>query len=145
MGSVTFGPNSERVTVGPVEVPTFGGLPIRVRQSAFTPFQFGYCLLSFESSHGRELGTIRVWPRPELTSYVLGAGLEVVGNHGVLVIEPRTWNLRWVLAGFTLSVDVLADIPTDLPPDRVLPDGFADVGGAELFPVRAGSSGRLQF
>jgi hypothetical protein len=70
VGSVTFGPNSERVTVGPVEVPTFGGLPIRVRQSAFTPFQFGYCLLSFESLTAFFLMASPMWAGPNFSRFV---------------------------------------------------------------------------
>lgn len=145
IGTATFGPDDDLVTVGSIEVPTYGGVQLKLAQVGSTPFQFGYCLLSYESSYGRELGTIRVWPRPQLTSYYLGAGLAVTDNQGAVVLEPRTWNLRWVKAGFSLSVDVLADLASDLPPDRVTADGFSTADGVELYLQPAGNAGRLRF
>lgn len=145
VGSATFGPDTDKVVVGQIEVPTYGGVQLKIAQSSAAPFQFGYCLLSFESTYGRELGTIRVWPRQQLTSYLLGAGMTVVDNTGFIVLEPRTWNLRWIRAGFSLSVDVLADLASDLPADRVRADGFSTGAGADLPLVPSGSFGRLSF
>ena len=145
IGTANVGPDDDKVTVGPITVPTYAGVQLKLALTTPVPFQFGYCLLSFESSYGRELGTIRVWPRGELTSYYLGAGMTVVDNYGAIVVEPRSWNLRWVKAGFTLSFDVLADLATDLPPDRYTSDGFTTDAGTEIFLVPSGSSGRLQF
>ena len=145
VGTATFGPDDDIVTVGPIEVPTYGGVQLKVAQNGSTPFRFGYCLLSYQSSYGLELGTIRVWPRQQLTSYLLGQGMTVVDNIGTIVLEPRTWNLRWVKAGFSLSVDVLADLATDLPADRYQADGFSTDAGAELYLQPAGTQGRLQF
>jgi hypothetical protein len=145
IGSVTIGPNTDEAVVGSITVPTFGGVAIKVRQTSSAPFQFGYGLLSFRSTFGRELGTIRVWPRPEATVYMMGQGLTVIDNIGQLVFEPRTWNLRWVRAGFNLSIDFLADLATDLPPDRYQSDGFSDGLGSELFLTPAGGQGRITF
>lgn len=145
VGSVNIGPASDRVEVGPVQVPRAGGLRVKVVQGGSTPFQFGYCLLSFESTYGRELGTIKVYPRPTVTSYILGEGLEPVDPYGKLILEPRTWNLRWIKAGFPLSVGVLADLPSLLPADRVLPPGFADAFGADLALTASDPPGRLIF
>jgi hypothetical protein len=144
IGSINVGPTSTEVVVGPIEVPTYGGVEVKLRQTSFTPFRWGYGLLSFRSDQGLELGTIKVWPRETFSNYKLGAGLGVVSNSGVLVFEPRSFNLRWVLAGFSLSLQVLADIATDLPSDRVLSDGFSN--GVDLIPlILSGSSGRLSF
>lgn len=145
IGSVTVSPNTEETVVGSITVPTFGGVPVKILQTSSAPFQFGYGLLSYRSTYGRELGTIRVWPRTDFTSYMLGQGLTVVDNSGVLVFEPRTWNLRWVRAGFALSIDFLADLATDLPPDRYQSDGFATGDGLELPLSPAGSQGRITF
>lgn len=144
IGSVTVSPTTSEAVVGPIEVPTYGGVEVKVRQASSTPFRWGFGLLSFRSIHGNELGTIKVWPRTTFSNYKLGAGLGVVSNSGVLVFEPRSWNLRWVLAGFSLSVQVLADIPSDLPSDRALADGFSN--GQDLIPlILSGTSGRLSF
>lgn len=144
IGSITVGPTSDLVEVGPIEVPTYGGVEVKLRQTSFTPFRWGYGLLSYRSLYGLELGTIKVWPRETFSNYKLGAGLGVVVNSGVLVFEPRSVNLRWIMAGFSLSLQVLADLATDLPSDRVLSDGFSD--GVNMIPlILSGTTGRLSF
>jgi hypothetical protein len=145
IGSVTVSPATTEVVVGSITVPTTGGLQVKMLQTTSAPFQFGYGLLSYRSTYGKELGIIRVWPRTEFTSYWMGEGLTVVDNQGLLVFEPRTWNLRWVEAGFPLSIDFLADLPTDLPGDRYQSDGFADGLGNELFLSPSGPQGRIGF
>lgn len=145
IGSITVGPNTTEATVGAIEVPTYGGIQVKIRQTTPTPFRWGYGLLSYRSANGLELGTIKVWPRTEFSSYVLGARHLVNDNYGVLVFEPRTWNLRWVLAGFSLGLEVLADIATDLPPDRFTSDGFTTGGGVELPLTLSGGQGRVTF
>jgi len=145
IGSVTITPTTDEALVGPIEVPTFGGVEVKLRQTAPTPFRWGYGLLSYRTPNGLELGTIKVWPRTEFSNYLLGEGLSVADNTGVLVFEPRTWNLRWVLAGFPLTLEVLADLATDLPSDRYRADGFAVDGGAAVPLTLSGSQGRLTF
>lgn len=145
IGGASFSPTTQEATVGSVTVPDSGGLAVKVRLTTPAPFQFGYCLLSYRSAFGRELGTIRVWPRAETTAYLLGEGLTVLDNSGVLVIEPRSWNLRWVAAGFPLSVQVLADVEAGLPVDRFRPDGFASQDGTVLNLTPSGPGGLLTF
>jgi hypothetical protein len=145
VGTVTVTPTTTEAVVGPIEVPTYGGIELKLRQTAPTPFRWGYGLLSYRSQNGLELGTIRVWPRLEFSNYLLGAGLKVDDNIGQLIFEPRSWNLRWVLAGFALTVEVLADLASNLPSDRYQADGFAVAGGASLTLSQVGSVGRLVF
>lgn len=145
IGVVTITPTTAEAVVGPIELPTYGGVEVKLRQVAPTPFRWGYALLSYRSSNGLELGSIKVWPRLEFSNYLLGAGLSVDDNFGALVIEPRSWNLRWILAGFPLAVEVLADLASDLPSDRYQADGFSVAGGRNLIFTRTGSLGRLTF
>ena len=145
IGSAQIGPDLERVTVGQVQAPEVGGLIVKVGALTSAPFQFGYCLLSYVSSYGRELGTVRVWPRQELEVYHLGEGLRVRDRFGSLVLEPRTWNLRWIKAGFPLSITVLADLPDPVLDGALTPDGFTTAGGADLFLSPSGDAGRLTF
>lgn len=145
VGSVTISPDTVEAVVGPIEVPTYGGVEVKLRQTTPTPFRWGYGLLSYRSVHGLEMGTIKVWPRMEFSSYHLGERLTVVANSGVLVFEPRTWNLRWVKADFSLSLEVLADLATDLPPDRYQSDGFSTGAGLPLPLTLSGAQGRLTF
>lgn len=145
IGTVTISPTSDEAVVGPIEVPVFNGVEVRVRLlSGPYPFQFGYGLLSYRSSNGKELGTIKVWPRNEATDYLLGYGMTVQDTTGVLVFEPRTWSLRWVKAGFALVVEVLADLASDLPTDRYMTPGFTD-GSTELLFTQVGNLGQLFF
>lgn len=145
IGGASFSPGTTEVSVGSVTVPAFGGLAVKVRLTTPAPFQFGYCLLSYRSAFGRELGTIRVWPKAETTAYRLGEGLTVMDTNGELILEPRSWNLRWVEAGFPLSVQVLADVEAGLPVDRFRPDGFAAPDGTSLNLTPSGSGGLLTF
>jgi hypothetical protein len=145
IGRATVGPDDDAVVVGPIEVPTAGGFEFSVRQVVPTPFRWGNGLVSFVSSQGRELGTVQVWPKLERESYYIGANLTVLDNSGSLIFEPRLWNLRWVRAGFPLVLEFLADLATDLPPDRFLSPGFSLDDGAPLVLQLAGNLGRLRF
>jgi hypothetical protein len=143
VGEVNASPTDTEIVVGNVVAPASGPLIVKCVQLVPTPFQFGYGLLSYESDHGRELGTIRVWPRTQFTSYAMGDGLNAADRSGRLVFEPRTWSLRWVKAGFPLSVAFLALQPTELPADRFLmpaldgPDGILPLSptGSPVFPT----------
>lgn len=145
IGEVSVTPWTEEATVGPVTVSSAGGLEVRLRQTTATPFRWGFGLLSFRGAQGLELGTIKVWPRPEMSSYLLGHGLVADSSTGILVFEPRSYGLRWVKAGFPLSVEFFASIALDLPADRFEAPGFATESGGILGLVRVGGLGRLLF
>lgn len=145
VGSVTVTPTTAEAMVGPIEVPTYGGVDLKVRQTTPTPFRWGYGLLSYRSANGLELGTIKVWPRLEFSYYKLGAAMTAADNTGALIFEPRSWNLRWVMAGFPLTVEVLADLASDLPSDRYTATGFAVAAGRSLTLNKVGNLGRLDF
>jgi hypothetical protein len=144
IGAVSISPITDTAVIGPIEVPTYGGVEIKIRQVGSTPFRWGYGLLSYRTGNGLELGTLRVWPRPEFCNYLLGAGLTVSDNTGVLIFEPRSYNLRWIMAGFSFGLEVLADLASDLPADRYKADGFA-VAGNERQLIESGNLGRLSF
>jgi len=145
VGEVEITPWTAEAVVGPVEVSSAGGLEVRHRQTTATPFRWGFGLLSFRGAQGLELGTVKVWPRPELSACVLGAGLSPDSNSGVLVFEPRSYGLAWVRAGFPLSVEFFASVALDLPADRFEAPGFVTSGGGILGLVRSGNFGRLLF
>jgi hypothetical protein len=146
VGSVTVGPAAGPQVVGLVTVPPSGGVEVRVKQTtASRGFRFAYGLLSFQSVFGRELGTIKVWPDPVATDYRLGAGMSAQARSGTLVFDARSYNLRWVMAGFPLGVSFEVDEPSDLPPDRYQPTGFQDMADRLLRVVGVGQQGRIQF
>jgi hypothetical protein len=145
VGTVSISPTTDQAVVGPVEVPATGGLRVRVQQLGSTPFQWGFGLLSYQSSNGLELGTIQVYPRSISSSYLLGAGMTVDDTSGQLIFEPRNWNLKWVQAGFSLSIVVLAFVGGTLPVDRYTAPGFVDDSGQLIPLVLSGTLGRLSF
>ena len=146
VGSVTVGPASQAITFGQIEVPPQGGIEMQCRQTSVDHgFKFAYGLLSFESVLGRELGTVKCWPVPEWTAFRLGEGLSSLSRAGSLVFEPRSYNLRWVKAGFPWSIEFMADIGFDLPADRNRVPGFVDAVDVLLPLVKVGTQGRIQF
>lgn len=145
VGSISVSPTSGEMIVGPVSVPSQGGIEVRVRQTTPSPgFRFAFGLLSFVSPLGRELGVIKVWPDSIATDYLLGAGLSAQSRTGNLTFDARSFNLAWVKAGFPLGISVWADEPGTLPADRVSPQ-LADTGGRLLRLLRIGQSGRIAF
>jgi hypothetical protein len=146
IGSVTVGPDTVEATVGTIQVPAVGGVAVMLRQtSPLQPVRFAYGLLSFESGNGRELGTIKVWATGDWTSYRLGDGLASQSTSGRLVFEPRSYNLRWVKAGWPWSLEFMADVGAALPPDRYRTPGLVDELNRLLGLSGAGSLGRIQF
>jgi hypothetical protein len=146
VGSVTVRPETGQVVVGAIEVPPQDGIEIMVRQtSPVQGFKFAYGLVSFRSVLGLELGTIKVWAGPEWQSYKLGAGLSALYRTGALLFEPRSYNLRWVKAGFPWALEFMADVGIELPGDRVRAPGFVDSVDRALRLVGVGTSGRIAF
>ena len=146
VGSVTVGPVSQEVSIGQLTVPPQGGVELMVREtSPAQPFNFAYGLVSFRSQFGRELGTVRCWGNRDWTAFLLGGGLSAQARSGELIFEPRSYNLRWVQAGFPWSLEFMADIEGDLPPDRFQAIGFINDQDRPLAVVRVGTQGRIQF
>lgn len=136
---------TRKVVVGPVRPPLVGGLILKVSALISVPVHEGQCRISYESRFGRELGAIWVCPREVPTVYRLGDGMRVRDPSGVLVLEPRTWERRWLEAGFALSVLVLADLPEPEGSDTYTPPAIVSTDGAELPLTPDGETGRVTF
>lgn len=100
VGSISVGPTDKAVTVGTVSLEDGADtLWVRVtQQGGDTPWRWGYGLLSWQSTDGRELGTVKAYGHHEGETYRLGVGLPPVERGGVLVFEPRSYNLGWLRA-----------------------------------------------
>lgn len=139
---------TEPLTIGPVLLPPFGGIEIKVTQaSGQSPWPYGFGLLWVENSFGREIGTIKVYGHVEGECYRLGAGLSSLLGGGMLKFSPRHYNLRWLKASgerWELVFDY--DAPnTQLPADRYRSPGFELTDGVGIPVVAVGNSGRLRF
>lgn len=146
VGSATLTAATDRARIGYVKLPPQDGIEVMVRQtSGASNFKLGYCLLYVENSEGRELGTIKVWPKLAGEAYKLGAGLSSVVGGGIIWVEPRSYNLRWIQAMGPVSLEVFADEEEDLPPDRFEAPGFSTGDDRVLHLVRVGTAGRLRF
>jgi len=146
VGSATLTATTERARVGSVTVPPQGGVELWVRQTSGGPnFKLGYCLLYLENSWGRELGTIKVWPKVSGEAYRLGTGLSSLVGGGLIWLEPRSYNLRWIKVLGSVSLEVFADEPGTLPQDRFRSPGFVTASDFGLALIGVGSSGRLRF
>jgi hypothetical protein len=148
LGSITVGPMTTSVLVGPVNLPPFGGIVVRVRQiGGPSPWPFSYGLLWVSNSNGRELGTIKVYGHTEGESYRLGDRLPSLLGGGLLYFAPRLYNTRWLRSsGTTWTLAFQYDSPsTELPQDRVQSPGFQSDSGRLLPLVSVGSLGRLRF
>jgi hypothetical protein len=146
IGSATLTAISDRARIGYIKAPPQGGVEVWVRQtSGGSNFRMGYCLLYMENEWGRELGTVKVWPKVAGEAYRLGEGLSSVVGGGILWLEPRSYNLRWLDSMGSVSVEVFADEAGDLPRDRYRSPGFVDPVDVGLYLVQTGTSGRLRF
>lgn len=102
VGTVTLDAASVSVEVGTVSLPAAGGLEIRVQQltpADEAPYRAG--LIYIKTASGRTLGSKRFWGHTEGEDYALGTLLSAEESSGVLVVEPRNFNLKALQAGRT--------------------------------------------
>ena len=88
---------------------------------------FGVFSLVDDDNNVRALGDVRYYPKPEPTTIALGYGnLEAIS--GVVVFEPRAYNLRWlkrVSSGGIWGIAVEAETPAGVGQPAYTPTGFA--------------------
>ena len=100
VGSITVGPTDREVTVGTVDLEDGADtLWVRViQQGGDSPWPYGFGLLSWQTTEGRELGTAKAYGHHEGEVFRLGVGLSPMERSGLLKFEPRSYNLRWLQA-----------------------------------------------
>ena len=145
VGEPTITAATEAVELGPVRVSLEGGLAVKVSLPDSPEDPYGYMVISYISSYGEELGRIQLWPRESPTAYLLGAGLKVRDPFGALLLKAGNLNRRWLQAGHSYAVRVLADLPAPGLTDPHTPPGFADAAGRELSFTGAGGAARIAF
>ena len=97
---------------------------LRVKQeSPASGWDFSYALCWWQSSVGRELGTIKIYSHIESEFFTLGLNRPPTSKNGAIYIKPRAYNLAWVRASdpptWTLRFEALsgktAGVPTPEP------------------------------
>ena len=73
--------------------------------SSECPWPWSYALLTWVSSEGRELGSVKIHGPCEGEVFRLGNGRKPVERYGSVRLYPRSYNLRWVDSGNPWTLD----------------------------------------
>lgn len=128
VGQHTFLPTDRAVQIGTFDLaPGQDTIWVRITQltdPAEWPWSYG--ILSWHSSQGLELGSIKAYSTQLGEVFRLGVGLPPSDRNGSLWFEPRGYNLGWIKSGK----------PWELSFQAQAADQFARSRGGEVtFPV----------
>jgi len=98
VGSVEVGPQDREVLVGSFTLQEDDDtIWFKVLQtSPEDVWTFAYGLLTWRSSEGQELGTVKVHGHTNAEVVALGVGLPPLQRSGDVYFTPRAWNRRWI-------------------------------------------------
>lgn len=137
VGISTVTAETERATIGSFTGDLVNGL-LLLRITTLSPADMqslAYGVVSFidDDTGVRVLGDARYYPKPEPTVLALGYG-DRASVSGVVVFEPRAYNLRWLQrqgSGGQWRVAFEVDTPAGVSVPAYTPSAFAD-GAIEL-------------
>lgn len=137
IGLSTVTAETERATVGSFSGDLVNGL-LLLRITTLSPADMqslAYGVVSFvdDDTGVRVLGDARYYPKPEPSVVALGYG-DQQSVSGVVVFEPRAYNLRWLQrqgSGGFWQIAVEVDTPSGVSVPSYTPSAFAD-GAIEL-------------
>ena len=98
VGSVDVGPLDRTVEVGSFSMqPDEDTIWLRITQtSPKDVWNYSYGLLTWKTSFGQELGTVKVYGDTDSQVFSLGVGLPPLERDGVLYFTARAYNRRWI-------------------------------------------------
>lgn len=100
IGSISVGPEDSNVLVGPFLLGEDDDtLWVKVTQTntANCPtWNYSFGLLTWVTSQGKELGTVKVYGNCDGEVYRLSTGLKPSERYGDLIFTPRSYNRRWI-------------------------------------------------
>ena len=107
VGTVTVTPDDDEVVVGSFSMAIDDDtLWARVTQkSPAGPWPWSYGILSWRTSFGNELGSIKCFGDVNGEVFKLGVGLAPLERTGQLIFEPRSFNLAWTRNGTPWSLE----------------------------------------
>lgn len=114
VGQVTVTPNDEEIVVGDFSLDV-GDNALWIEMTCLNqpgPWPWSYAILSWRTSQGYELGSVKAYSENEGEVFRLGNGLQPVERTGVITIRPRSFNLAWIRQGnpWTLSFQAQAGV-----------------------------------
>ena len=131
LGARTVGPNDLRVVVGSFSIgETDDTIWLEVQRTGPSgPWPWSYGILSWQTSFGLELGSVKAYTASEGEIFRLGVGRAPRSRTGSVIYEPRSFNLAWVKNGYplTLAFSAASGVTT-----------AAATGGGVAFPVEGG-------
>ena len=132
LGARTVGPNDLRVVVGSFSIgETDDTIWLEVQRTGPSgPWPWSYGILSWQTSFGLELGSVKAYTASEGEIFRLGVGRAPRSRTGSVIYEPRSFNLAWVKNGYplTLAFSAASGVTT-----------AAATGGGVAFPVENGN------
>ena len=107
VGTVTVTPDDDEVVVGSFSMDESDTtLWVRVTQTNPPgPWPWSYGILSWRTSFGNELGSIKCYGEPVGEVFRLGVGLAPLERTGQLIFEPRSYNLAWTRNGYPWTLE----------------------------------------
>jgi len=131
LGARTVGPSDLRVVVGSFSIgETDDTIWLEVQRTGPSgPWPWSYGILSWQTSFGLELGSVKAYTASEGEIFRLGVGRAPRSRTGSVIYEPRSFNLAWVKNGYplTLAFSAASGVTT-----------AAATGGGVAFPVEGG-------
>ena len=101
IGELTFTPDDLTTVVGDFTMDADQDT-IWIRVTSLTspsPWPWSYGILSWRTSQGNELGSVKAYSEQVGEVFRLGVGLPPSERSGSITFEPRSYNLAWVKQG----------------------------------------------
>ena len=98
VGSVEVGPQDREVLVGSFSMEE-GDDTLWFRVTQTSPkdvWNYSYGLLTWRTSFGKELGTVKVYGDKDSEVFRLGIGLPPLDRTGSVFFQARSYNRRWI-------------------------------------------------
>jgi hypothetical protein len=101
IGELTFTPDDRQTVVGDFSMgPDEDTIWIKVTSlTSPSPWPWSYGILSWQTSEGNELGSVKAYSEQVGEVFRLGLGLPPSQRTGRITFEPRSYNLAWIKQG----------------------------------------------
>ena len=118
IGELTFTPDDRQTVVGDFSMgPDEDTIWIKVTSlTSPSPWPWSYGILSWQTSEGNELGSVKAYSEQVGEVFRLGLALPPSQRTGSITFEPRSYNLAWIKQGNPWSLRFEAQSGTSANP-----------------------------